>query len=61
MLSIWCKEGLKSMDLTMMELQNARERESDGWARASVEVNHRLKFVKGEKPAGASLWILKAV
>lgn len=49
------------MDLTMMELQNARERELDGWARVPVEVDYRLKFAKGEKPVEANLWILNAV
>lgn len=60
-LPMWREEKLRSMDLTMLELQNAREREMEDWAKLFVDADPRFKFLGGKKPEGASLWILDAV
>jgi len=48
------------MDLAMLEMQNARERELDDWAALFHEADSRFEFLGGEQPAGSRLWILKA-
>lgn len=50
----------RSMDLTMLELQNSREREMDDWAKLFEQADSRFKFLGGSKPEGANLWILEA-
>ncbi|KAI9646018.1 hypothetical protein NHQ30_005456 [Ciborinia camelliae] len=60
-LPIWREERLRSMDLAMLELQNARERELNDWAKLFEEADPRFRFKGGKQPAGANLWILEAV
>ena len=60
-LPLWREERLRSMDLTMLELQNSRERELDDWAKLFEEADPRFTFKGGKQPAGANLWILEAV
>lgn len=50
----------RSMDLSMLELQNSRERELDDWAKRFEQADSRFKFLGGSKPEGANLWILEA-
>lgn len=45
----------------MLELQNARERELDDWAKLFEEADKRFKFMGGKQPVGVNLWILEAV
>ncbi|KAF7879473.1 hypothetical protein EAF04_000669 [Stromatinia cepivora] len=60
-LPIWREERLRSMDLTMMELQDARERELDDWAKLFEEADKGFRFKGGKKLDRANLWILEAV
>ncbi|PQE06932.1 6-hydroxytryprostatin B O-methyltransferase protein [Rutstroemia sp. NJR-2017a WRK4] len=57
----WREERLRSMDLTMLELQNSRERELEDWAKLFEKADPRFIFKGGKQPAGANLWILEAV
>ena len=50
----------RSMDLTMLELQNSKERELDDWKALFNEADERFEFLGGEQPAGSRLWILRA-
>ncbi|CAG8952635.1 hypothetical protein HYFRA_00009742 [Hymenoscyphus fraxineus] len=60
-LPMWREEKVRAMDLTMLELQNARERELEDWAKLFEDADPRFKFLGGKQPKGASLWILEAV
>jgi hypothetical protein len=60
-LPIWREEKLISMDLTMLELGNAKERDLDGWAKLFVEAESRFRFIGGKPPVGSSLWILEPI
>jgi len=51
----------RAMDLTMLELQNARERELDDWAGLFKQADARFKFLGGKQPPGSNLWIMEAV
>jgi len=55
------EERLRSMDLTMLELQNSCERELGDWAKLFEEADNRFDFKGGKQPAGSTLWILEAV
>ncbi|TGO45865.1 hypothetical protein BCON_0360g00090 [Botryotinia convoluta] len=57
----WREERLRSMDLTMLELQNSRERELEDWAKLFEDADPRFTFKGGNQPAGSNLWILEAV
>jgi hypothetical protein len=57
----WREERLRSMDLTMLELQNSRERELEDWAKLFEEADARFRFLGGKQPRGANIWILEAV
>lgn len=59
-LDLWQEERLRSMDLTMLEIQNSRERELDEWAVLFREADSRFEFLGGTQPTGSRLWILKA-
>lgn len=48
------------MDLTMLEIQNSRERELDEWALLFKEADSRFEFLGGSRPTGSRLWILQA-
>lgn len=54
------EEKLRSMDLTMMEMQNSKERELDDWAKLLEEADKRFDFTGGKQPKGSNLWILEA-
>jgi len=58
---IFREERLRSMDLTMLELQNSCERELEDWAKLFKEADSRYDFKGGKQPAGSTLWILEAV
>ncbi|TVY28476.1 O-methyltransferase [Lachnellula hyalina] len=58
-LPIYQEERLRSMDLTMMEVQNSRERDLDDWAKLFREADERFVFKGGKQPEGSSLWILE--
>jgi len=60
-MAIFREEKLRSMDLTMLELQNSRERELDDWAKLFAAADPRFDFMGGKQPAGSILWILEAV
>ncbi|KAJ3570315.1 hypothetical protein NPX13_g5772 [Xylaria arbuscula] len=45
-LSRWQEDRLRSMDLTMTEIQNSYEREADDWARLFKRATHALNFLR---------------
>ena len=49
------------MDLSMLELQNSRERELEDWAALFVQADARFRFLGGQQPAGSKLWIMEAI
>lgn len=51
----------RSMDLTMLELQNSRERELDDWEALFAAADRRFAWKGGKQPRGSRLWILEAV
>lgn len=60
-LAHWKEERIRSMDLTMLELQNARERELKDWEALFKEADERFEWNGGKRPEGSTLWILEAV
>ena len=50
----------RSMDLTMLEIQNSRERELSDWELLFRDADSRFEFLGGSQPIGSHLWILKA-
>jgi hypothetical protein len=60
-LANWKEERVRSMDLTMLELQNARERELKDWETLFKEADERFEWKGGKRPEGSTLWILEAV
>ncbi|KAI9873469.1 MAG: hypothetical protein M1830_000374 [Pleopsidium flavum] len=60
-LPLWPEERIRSMDLTMLELQNSREREIDDWAELFRQADARYKFLGGKQPKGSRLWIIEAI
>ncbi|KAI9713788.1 MAG: hypothetical protein M1820_000518 [Bogoriella megaspora] len=58
-LPLWQEERLRSMDLTMMEMQNSLERGLDEWEKLFSNVDSRFKFKGGTMPKGSRLWILE--
>ncbi|KAI0465722.1 S-adenosyl-L-methionine-dependent methyltransferase [Xylaria cf. heliscus] len=59
-LSKWQEDRLRSMDLTMTELQNSHEREVDEWAKLFKDTDTRFEFQGATRPPGSNLWILVA-
>ena len=57
----WQEERLRSMDLTMLEMQNSQEREFDDWKNLFASVDSRFKWKGGHQPRGSRLWILTAI
>ncbi len=49
------------MDLSMLEFQNARERDLDGWASLFAQADARFKILGGKHPEGFNPWITEAV
>jgi hypothetical protein len=48
------------MDLTMMEMQNSKERELDDWAKLFEEADKRFDFRGGKQTQDSNLRVLKA-
>ncbi|RYP60843.1 hypothetical protein DL771_010354 [Monosporascus sp. 5C6A] len=59
-MSRWQEDRLRSMDLTMTEIQNSHERELEDWAKIFELADHRFEFQGGKQPVGANLWLLVA-
>ncbi|TGJ78458.1 hypothetical protein E0Z10_g10305 [Xylaria hypoxylon] len=59
-LSQWQEDRLRSMDLTMTEIQNSYEREVDDWAKLFAQADPRLKFLGAKQPSGSNLGFLIA-
>ncbi|KAM7206072.1 S-adenosyl-L-methionine-dependent methyltransferase [Naviculisporaceae sp. PSN 640] len=59
-MSRWQEDRLRSMDLTMTELQNSHERELEDWAELFKVADPRFDFQGGKLPSGANLWLLVA-
>ncbi|KAI3325057.1 S-adenosyl-L-methionine-dependent methyltransferase [Xylariaceae sp. AK1471] len=59
-MSKWQEDRLRSMDLTMTEIQNSREREVDDWARLLKTADIRFEFLEAKQPPGSNLWLVVA-
>ncbi len=51
----------RALDLTMLEIGNAKERDLDEWKDLLDEADARLKFRNMYQPPGSTLAILEAV
>ncbi|KAK7730360.1 hypothetical protein SLS53_009060 [Cytospora paraplurivora] len=60
LLSRWQEERLRSMDLTMTEIQNSHERDVDDWASLFEQASSKFEFQGAILPNGANLWVLVA-
>ncbi|KAI1110206.1 S-adenosyl-L-methionine-dependent methyltransferase [Nemania sp. NC0429] len=60
LLSRWQENRVRSMDLTMTALHNAREREIGDWAKLFSDADPRFEFQGGRQPPGSDLWLLVA-
>ena len=49
------------MDLTMLEVGNARERELEEWKALLIEADARFKFHDLHQPPGSALAIFEAI
>jgi hypothetical protein len=49
------------MDLTMLELLNAKERDVDDWTELFAMADPRFKFLGATQPAGSRMSIMEAV
>ncbi|KAI1801108.1 S-adenosyl-L-methionine-dependent methyltransferase [Daldinia bambusicola] len=54
-LSRWQEDRLRSMDLTMTEIQNSYERDADDWARLFKSSDPRFEFLEAKQPPGSNL------
>lgn len=52
---------IRAMDLTMMEIGNAKERDLTEWQTLLEQADPRLKFRELYQPAGSRLAIVEAV
>ncbi|KAI0810440.1 S-adenosyl-L-methionine-dependent methyltransferase [Xylaria sp. FL0064] len=59
-LSRWQEDRLRSMDLTMTEIQNSYEREVDDWAKLFMGADPRFEFKGAKQPAGSNLGFVVA-
>ncbi|KAK8066271.1 O-methyltransferase [Apiospora hydei] len=57
-MSNWQESRLRSMDLTMTEIQNAHERELDDWKQLIHTASPGFKFQWAKQPPGSNLWIM---
>ena len=48
------------MDMLMLTLCNARERDRDDWEMLFKEADHRFQFISAYVPEGSSLGIIEA-
>lgn len=51
----------RSMDLTMLALLNAKERDVSGWTDLFAQADPRYKFLGAKTPAGSRMSIMEAV
>ncbi|KAI1282907.1 S-adenosyl-L-methionine-dependent methyltransferase [Xylaria sp. FL0933] len=59
-LSRWQEDRLRSMDLTMTEIQNSYEREVDDWAKLFRDADPRFAFKGAKQPSGSNLGFVVA-
>ncbi|GAP82801.1 putative S-adenosyl-L-methionine-dependent methyltransferase [Rosellinia necatrix] len=59
-LSRWQEDRLRSMDLTMTEIQNSYEREAGDWARLFKSADPRFEFQGANQPSGSNLGFVVA-
>ncbi|KAK8173319.1 S-adenosyl-L-methionine-dependent methyltransferase [Phyllosticta citrichinensis] len=57
----WDEKIIRTMDLTMLELLNARERAEEDYAQLFREADSRFKFLGFKRPAGSLTCIIEAV
>ncbi|KAK8034305.1 hypothetical protein PG993_009300 [Apiospora rasikravindrae] len=57
-MSNWQENRLRSMDLTMTEIQNAHERELDDWKKLIHTASPGFVFQWAKQPPGSNLWIM---
>ncbi|KAF2969065.1 hypothetical protein GQX73_g4493 [Xylaria multiplex] len=60
MLSQWQEDRLRSMDLTMTEIQSSYEREVDDWAKLFRDASPRFAFQGAKQPYGSNLGFMVA-
>lgn len=51
--------GLRSMDLSMLEFHNAKERDKDDWARLLHSADERLHIIGIKQPRGSRLSVIE--
>ncbi|KAI1175690.1 S-adenosyl-L-methionine-dependent methyltransferase [Nemania sp. FL0916] len=56
----WREDRLRSMDLTMTEIQNSHEREVEDWAEIFHDADPRFEFQGAKQPAGSNLGFIVA-
>ncbi|KAI8630535.1 S-adenosyl-L-methionine-dependent methyltransferase [Xylariaceae sp. FL1651] len=56
-MSKWQEDRLRSMDLTMTDIQNSYEREVDDWARLLKSADSRFELLGAKQPPGSNLWL----
>jgi hypothetical protein len=49
------------MDLTMLALLNAKERDVDGWIDLFAQADSRYKFIGAQTPVGSRMSIMEAI
>jgi len=54
------ERAIRTMDMMMQVLVNAREREVDGWAELFREADERFKFLGAWKPEKSRMWFIEA-
>jgi len=54
------EKAIRTMDMMMQVLVNAREREVDGWAELFREADERFKFLGAWKPEKSRMWFIEA-
>ncbi|KAK8123895.1 hypothetical protein PG999_003813 [Apiospora kogelbergensis] len=57
-MSNWQENRLRSMDLTMTEIQNSHERELDDWKQIIRTASPGFVFQWAKQPPGSNLWIM---
>jgi len=48
------------MDIGMLQLLNAQQREQDEWPELFCRADPRYRYLGAKKPAGAIRWIIEA-
>ncbi|KAK7995206.1 s-adenosyl-l-methionine-dependent methyltransferase [Apiospora arundinis] len=57
-MSNWQETRLRSMDLTMTEIQNSHERELDDWKQIIQGASPGFVFQWAKQPPGSNLWLI---